>query len=203
MKEKTRSSIFRQVGKISYSMRERLVQQRALTIWLTGLSASGKSTTAYALEMELVPEHLCYVLDGDNLRHGINSDLGFSSEDRTENIRRVAEMARLMNDAGLIVIVSLISPLVSDRDMAKATIGAENFIEVYLNTPLEVCEERDSKQLYSKARKGLIADFTGISAPYEAPPTADICINTLDFTPAEAAQQILRLVKPRVKVSFT
>ena len=180
-----------------------MVQQRALTIWLTGLSASGKSTTAYALEMELVPEHLCYVLDGDNLRHGINSDLGFSSEDRTENIRRVAEMARLMNDAGLIVIVSLISPLVSDRAMAKATIGAENFIEVYLNTPLEVCEERDPKQLYSKARKGLIADFTGISAPYEVPPTADICINTLDFTPAEAAQQIFRLVKPRAKVSFT
>lgn len=202
MNEKTRSSVFQQVGKISYSMRERLVQQKALTIWLTGLSASGKSTTAYALEMELVPDHLCYVLDGDNLRHGINSDLGFSSEDRTENIRRVAEMARLMNDAGLIVIVSLISPLVSDRAMAKATIGAERFIEVYLNTPLEVCEERDPKQLYSKARKGLIADFTGVSAPYEAPPTADICISTLDFTPTEAAQQILRLVKLRVKVSF-
>lgn len=202
MTDKAGSSIFWQVGKISCSMRERLIQQKALTIWLTGLSASGKSTTAYALEMELVPEYLCYVLDGDNLRHGINSNLGFSAEERTENIRRVAEIARLMNDAGLIVIVSLISPLVSDRAMAKVIIGAERFIEVYLNTPLEVCEERDPKQLYSKARKGLIADFTGISAPYEAPPTADICISTLDFTPAEAAQQILRLVKLRVKVSF-
>ena len=145
-------------------------------------------------------QRLCYVLDGDNLRHGINRDLGFTHEDRTENIRRTAEIARLMNDAGLIVIASLISPLVADRAMAQAIIGAERFVEVYLNTPLEVCEARDPKNLYIKARQGLITHFTGVSAPYEAPPAADICIDTQSVCPQEAAQQILATIKNRVQV---
>lgn len=200
MIEKTSSSMFWQVGRISCNMMERLVRQEVLTIWMAGLSASGKCITVYAFENDFVPGNLCCVLDGDNLRHGINSGLGFSSEGRTESICRVAEIARLMNDTVLIVIVSLISPLVvSGRAMANAAIGVERFIKVYLNTPLDVCEGCDYKQLYSKARQGLIANFTGVSAPYEVPPTAGICINTLDLTSLEAAQQILRIVKLRAK----
>jgi len=192
--------VFWQAGHMSRAAREQLTQQKALTFWLTGLSASGKFTTAYALEQQLVQvRRLCCVLDGDNLRHGINRDLGFTHEDRKENTRRTAEIARLMNDAGLIVIASLISPLAADRAMAKDIIGHDNFVEVYLNTPLEVCEARDPKNLYRKARHGLIPHFTGVSAPYEAPPAADICINTLHIPPQEAAQQIMAIAAQRLK----
>jgi adenylylsulfate kinase len=194
------AAIFWQPGHIDRRTRERLTRQKALTLWLTGLSASGKSTTAYALEQQLIQaRQLCYVLDGDNLRHGINRNLGFTHEDRTENIRRTAEIARLMNDAGLIVIASLISPLIEDRAMAKAIIGEDNFVEIYLNTPIEVCESRDPKHLYRKARQGLIPHFTGISAPYEAPPAADISVSTLDTSPLEAAQRILATVGRRMQ----
>lgn len=193
-------SVFWQPGHVSRNTREQLTGQKALTIWLTGLSASGKSTTAYALEQRLIQaRRLCCVLDGDNLRHGINRNLGFTHEDRKENIRRTAEIARLMNDAGLIVIASLISPLIEDRAMAKAIIGEENFVEIYLSTPIEVCESRDPKHLYRKARQGLIPHFTGISAPYEAPPAADISISTLDISPLEVAQQILTAVGGRMQ----
>lgn len=193
-------SVFWQPGHVSRSTREHLTRQKAVTFWLTGLSASGKSTTAYALEQQLIQaQRLCCVLDGDNLRHGINRNLGFTQEDRKENIRRTAEIARLMNDAGLIVIASLISPLAEDRAMAKDIIGADNFVEIYLSTPLEVCEARDPKNLYSKARQGLIPHFTGVSAPYEPPLAADICINTLHVPPQEAARQILRMLAQRLQ----
>ncbi|WP_407691615.1 adenylyl-sulfate kinase [Pseudomonas taeanensis] len=195
--------MFWQQGVIDRSIREQLIRQKGMTLWLTGLSASGKTTTAYSLEQQLIlAQRLCYVLDGDNLRHGVNRNLGFSHEDRRENIRRTAEIAGLMNDAGLIVIVSLISPLIADRVMAKDIIGADSFIEVYLNTPLEVCEARDPKSLYRKARQGLITNFTGINAPYEAPPFADICVNTVQLSPFEVAQQILLMANLHRQTQF-
>lgn len=170
-------------GNISPAQRQQLLQQRPLTIWFTGLSGSGKSTLAAALERQLwLQGHACYVLDGDNVRHGLNNDLGFSPADRTENIRRIAEVARLMNDAGLIVITAFISPYREDRASARAIIGAEFFREIYVNTPLTICEQRDPKGLYQKARQGQLAEFTGISAPYEAPQQAEMAIDTSSDT---------------------
>jgi adenylylsulfate kinase len=149
------------------------------TIWLTGLSASGKSTLACAIEDRLKSTDVpCCVLDGDILRQGLNRDLGYSAADRQENIRRVAEMAKVMNDAGLVVICALISPLIADRAMAKAIIGEQSFIEVYVSTPLAVCEARDPKGLYSRARSGDLLEFTGVSASYEAPPHPNLMIDT-------------------------
>lgn len=150
--------------------REALKSQKGKVIWFTGLSGSGKSTLANALEIALhqAGKHT-YVLDGDNVRQGLNKDLGFSDGDRVENIRRIAEVARLMADAGLIVMTAFISPFQQDRRMARDLIGAENFLEVYVSTPLEVCEQRDPKGLYQKARRGEIPHMTGISSPYEAP----------------------------------
>jgi adenylylsulfate kinase len=153
----------------------------ASTLWLTGLSAAGKSTLAYALQRSLLKAgRACYVLDGDQVRLGLNRDLGFSTAARTENIRRVAEVARLMNDAGLIVICALISPRRADRSLAKSIIGASQFKEIYVNTPLAVCAARDPKGLYAKAQLGLIAEFSGVSAVYEAPLVADLLIDTVD-----------------------
>lgn len=157
-------------GAVSSAVRESLLKQRPVTLWLTGLSASGKSSIAYALEKLLLEKGKCsFVLDGDNLRHHLNSDLGFTAADRKENIRRTAEVAHLMNEAGLIVITALISPLCSDRQMAREIIGAQRFLEVYVNASAAVCESRDPKGLYVKARRGEIPEFTGISAPYEVP----------------------------------
>jgi adenylyl-sulfate kinase len=191
MTDTTPNNIFLQSGHIDHQIRETLLAQKAITLWMTGLSASGKSTTAYALEKYLTEQkRLCYVLDGDNLRHGINANLGFSPQDRKENIRRTAEIARLMNDAGLIVITSLISPLVEDRNMAKEIIGDERFFEVYLSTPLDVCESRDPKALYRKARQGLITNFTGINAPYQPPQHPDLAVNTAEATPEVIARNI-------------
>jgi len=148
-------------------------------IWLTGLSGAGKSTIAEALELELRQKRVpVYVLDGDKVRTGLCSDLGFSPEDRKENIRRIAEVARLFADAGLICVVAFISPYRSDRDRARAMLPEGKFIEVYLSTPLEVCERRDVKGLYAKARAGLVAEFTGISAPYEAPLRPELELRT-------------------------
>jgi adenylylsulfate kinase len=167
---------------------------------MTGLSASGKSTTAFMLEAHLIARgRLCAVLDGDNLRHGINQNLGFSPDDRRENIRRVAEIARLMNDAGLFIIVSLISPLQADRDMARAIIGANRFLEILISAPLAVCENRDPKHLYAKARAGEIPDFTGISAPYEAPRAPDCVLDTTRLTPDEAAASLETLIQSHQK----
>jgi len=165
-------------GEVSKARRAALLGHMPKTIWLTGLSASGKSTLAYALEHQLVDMGKpCYVLDGDNVRHGLNKDLDFSEASRTENIRRIAEVAKLMNDAGLIVITAFISPLRVDRQMAKDIIG-EDFKEVYVSTSIDICESRDPKGLYAKARAGKVKHFTGISAPYEAPETPDLMIDT-------------------------
>jgi adenylyl-sulfate kinase len=159
--------------------RAQLLGQRGAVIWLTGLSGSGKSTIGYALERRLSgSRHLTYVLDGDNMRHGLCSDLGFSHEDRTENIRRIGEVAALFADAGLIIITSFISPYRSDRDLARQRVPAGKFIEVFLDVPVEVCERRDPKGLYKKARAGEILEFTGVSAPYERPGAPELALDT-------------------------
>lgn len=163
---------------ITRERREQLLRQKAAVIWLTGLSGSGKSTLANALEQELAAKgRHTMLLDGDNVRFGLNRDLGFSKEDRVENIRRIAETAKLMNDAGLIVLTSFISPYREDRLAARRIIG-DAFIEVYVSTPLEECEKRDVKGLYQAARKGQIAEFTGITSAYEVPQHPEITIDT-------------------------
>ncbi len=177
---------------VSAEDRRKLLGQKGATIWLTGLSGSGKSTIAKQLEQDLISNgHLCYILDGDNVRHGLNRDLGFSMEDRKENIRRIAEVAALMNDAGVIVITSFISPYISDRAAAREVIGDDAFIEVFVDTPIEICEERDPKGLYKKARAGEIQQFTGISDPYEAPQDAEITLLTEELDPEAAAGMII------------
>jgi bifunctional enzyme CysN/CysC len=178
--------------------RYRILGQRGATVWLTGLSASGKSTIAKVLEKELISQgRLCYILDGDNVRHGLNRDLGFSMQDRQENIRRIAEVAALMNEAGVIVITSFISPYRLDRQSAREVIGDEWFIEVFVDTPLEVCEQRDPKGLYKKARAGEIQQFTGISDAYEAPRNAEIALPTEKLAPDEAAGIIIEDLQGR------
>ena len=159
--------------------RERLLGQKGVTVWLTGLSGSGKSTIAVAAEEALVSRgRLAYVLDGDNIRHGLNKNLGFSPEDRTENIRRIGEVAKLFTDAGLVVFTSFISPYRADRDLVRSIHDAGRFIEVHVAASVETCESRDVKGLYKKARAGEIKDFTGISAPYEAPEKPEVLIDT-------------------------
>ena len=167
------------VSKVSVEDRAVLQRQNAVTIWLTGLSASGKSTLAYELERRLHDlGHANFVLDGDNIRHGLSSDLGFSPENRKENIRRVAEVAKLFNDSGVVLIAAFVSPYRGDRALAKSIIGPERFMEVYLAADLSVCERRDPRGLYRRARTGEIAGFTGISAPYEAPENPTIRLDT-------------------------
>ncbi len=184
--------VMRESAGVSREERERRIGQRGATLWLTGLSGSGKSTLAREVERALVDrDRWGVVLDGDNIRHGLNRDLGFSAQDRRENIRRIAEVARLFNDAGLIVVTAFISPYRADRDQARRIIGAERFIEVHVSTPLEVCEERDPKQLYKKARTGEIAQFTGVSDPYEAPLHPEIVIDTSALDVATCVQQLL------------
>jgi bifunctional enzyme CysN/CysC len=168
-----------QRGKVTAEDRARLLRQQAATVWLTGLSGSGKSSIAIELEKRLIEAgHACFVLDGDNVRQGLNRDLGFSPSDRRENIRRIAEVAKLLNDAGLFVITAFISPYREDRAAAGEIIGRERFIEVYLSASVEVCEQRDAKGLYAKARAGQISEFTGISAPYEPPVAPEMTIDT-------------------------
>lgn len=183
-------------GKVSAEDRQRLLGQPPLTLWLTGLSASGKSTLAFALERHLINAgQACYVLDGDNVRHGLNDDLGFSHEDRTENIRRIAEVAHLMNDAGLIVITAFISPYREDRAMAKRIIGVERFREVYVSTPIQVCKQRDPKGLYGMAKAGKLTHFTGISDPYEAPDEPDLVIDTSQVSVEEEVKRTSALIR--------
>lgn len=179
-------------GQVTMGERSALLEQQPLTIWLTGLSASGKSTLAFALERELFEAgRSCYVLDGDNVRHGLNRNLGFSTEDRSENIRRIAEVAKLMNDAGLIVITAFISPMCADRNIAREIIGPTCFREIYVNTPLATCEARDPKGLYAKARAGQLAEFTGINAAYEPPQHPDLIIDTSCDTIQDNLNRIL------------
>lgn len=181
---------------VSSQKRQALLGQFPLTLWLTGLSASGKSTLAYALEDALISQgRACYVLDGDNIRLGLNRDLGFSPTDRAENIRRIAEVARLMNEAGLIVISAFISPYRADRAIARAIIGSQCFREVHVSTSLAVCESRDPKGLYVKARAGAVREFTGVSSPYEKPENPALEIDTSVCSVESAVAQLLDLVR--------
>ncbi len=187
----TACNIFWSAGRVSQQDRQQQLGHRPATVWLTGLSGAGKSTIAYELELMLISEKQpCYVLDGDNLRHHLNSDLGFSAEDRKENIRRAAEVARLMNDAGLIVITSFISPSRETREMARAIIGEDRFLEVHVSTSARVCESRDPKGLYAKARAGQIPHFTGVSSPYEPPTAPALELDTGKMTPDEAVRSL-------------
>ena len=180
--------------------KEALLGQTGRVVWMTGLSGSGKSTIAIALERKLHEQgRYAVVLDGDNVRTGINSNLGFSDADRTENIRRIAEMAKLFARNGTIVICCFVSPTVAIREQAKAIIGANDFIEVFIDTPLEICEQRDVKGLYAKARSGEVKDFTGISAPFEAPPSPSIRIVTVDRSEEASTTELLNFILPRIK----
>ncbi len=182
--------------------RERRLQQNSKVLWLTGLSGSGKSTIAEALERKLHNSgYFAQVLDGDNIRSGINSNLGFSLEDRQENIRRIAEIGKLYLNSGIITINSFISPTVEIRNFAKQTIGEENFIQVYINAPIEVCEQRDVKGLYQKARKGIIKGFTGIDSPYEPPVNPAIEIRTDQLSLEESVDKIFNYINPILKYS--
>ena len=177
---------------VSMKDREQLLNQRGCVIWFTGLSGSGKSTLANVVAHLLHErKHHTYVLDGDNVRHGLNKNLGFSPEDREENIRRVGEVARLFVDAGTIVMTAFISPYRADRDQARGLLSENRFVEVYVDCPLDVCEERDPKGLYKKARSGEIKEFTGISAPYEAPDSPEIVIDTSKLDILESAQEVI------------
>ena len=192
------TNITRHSGAITRQDRHQLLGQRGCLVWLTGLSGSGKSTIAFELERLLIERgRAAYVLDGDNIRHGLNCNLGFSAADRAENIRRITEVAALFVDAGLITITAFISPFRADRDQARARLADGEFLEVWISTSLEVCEQRDPKGLYKKARAGEISEFTGIDSPYEAPISAELTIPNDASTPKEAAEQILELLDSR------
>ena len=188
-------------GHVDRSRREELLGQKGVLVWLTGLPSSGKSTIAYTVEHALVErKQMSYVLDGDNIRHGLNKNLGFSAEDRAENIRRIGEVGKLFADVGLNTITSFVSPYSEDRDAVRALMGDGDFLEVFINTPVELCEERDPKGLYKKARDGEIPNFTGVSDPYEAPTAAELEILTGQCTPQEAAIQIIEMLEQRGKI---
>ncbi len=175
--------------------KEALLGQKGMMIWFTGLSGSGKSTIALSLERELDKRGiLCRILDGDNIRSGINRNLGFSEEDRVENIRRIAEVGKLFVDTGIVTIAAFISPTNQLREMAAGIIGKDDFREIYVSTPLSVCEQRDVKGLYARARRGEIKDFTGVSAPFEAPEHPALSLDTSKLTLEEAVNQVLQLI---------
>ncbi|CDB10135.1 adenylyl-sulfate kinase [Bacteroides sp. CAG:633] len=180
--------------------KESLLRQHGVMVWFTGLSGSGKSTIAIALERELHKRGLlCRILDGDNIRSGINNNLGFSEADRVENIRRIAEVSKLFIDTGIVTIAAFISPNNDIREMAANIIGKEDFLEIYVSTPLEECERRDVKGLYAKARRGEIKNFTGISAPFEAPVHPALTLDTSLLSLEESVNRLLELVLPRIQ----
>ena len=181
-------------GHVERADREKLLKQKGATVWFTGLSGSGKSTVAFTVEHALIERgHLAYCLDGDNVRHGLNKNLGFSPEDREENIRRIGEVAKLFADTGILTFTSFISPYRADRDQARKIHEEAGlpFIEIFVSASLEVCEKRDPKGLYEKARKGEIKEFTGISAPYEEPLKPEIVLDVNNQTPQEAAAEVI------------
>lgn len=179
--------------------KEGLLGQHGLMVWFTGLSGSGKSTLAIAIERELQKRGiLSEVLDGDNIRSGVNNNLGFSAEDRVENIRRIAEVGKLFVNLGVVTLTAFISPVTMLREMARSIVGKDDFVEIYVSTPLEECERRDVKGLYAKARKGLIKDFTGISAPYEPPTQYDLALDTSKVPLEECVNRILAVILPRI-----
>lgn len=178
--------------------KESLLGQQGIMIWMTGLSGSGKSTVALGVERELHRRGiLCRILDGDNIRSGINSNLGFSPEDRRENIRRIAEIGKLFVDTGIVTIACFVSPTIELRQMARDIIGEDDFREVYISTPIEECERRDVKGLYARARRGEVKEFTGISAPFEAPANPDLSLDTSQMTLKEEVEAVVQLITNR------
>lgn len=193
--EPVSANIVRAEGHIDGAARATNLGHSSRTVWFTGLSGSGKSTLAFAVEQALIAKGVAaYVLDGDNVRFGLNRDLGFAPEDRTENIRRIGEVCRLFQDAGLVVLTAFVSPYAADRDAVRALHPADAFVEVFVDTPLEVCEARDVKGLYAKARTGEIPEFTGISAPYEPPGDPEIRVDTSNPL-AECVAQVIAHLK--------
>ena len=185
-------------GHVTKQDREKLLSQKGVTIWFTGLSGSGKSTVAREVERILIARgQLTYVLDGDNIRHGLNKNLGFSPEDREENIRRIGEVAHLFTDAGFITLTAFISPYIADRNKARALAKEDEFIEVYVDCPLEVCEQRDTKGLFKRARAGEIKEFTGISAPYEAPENPEITLKTANESLPESTNVVISYLEEK------
>ena len=195
------TNIVRHEGHVSREQRERLLHQQGVLLWLTGLPSSGKSTIAYTVEHALVARgHLAYVLDGDNIRFGLNKNLGFSADDRAENIRRIGEVGKLFVDGGFLTLASFVSPYQADRDGVRALMAGGDFVEIFVNTPIELCEERDPKGLYKKARAGEIPNFTGVSDPYEEPEKPELVIKTNTATPSEAAVQVIDLLERMGKI---
>jgi adenylylsulfate kinase len=185
-------------GQVSRTSREELLGQKGVTLWLTGLSGSGKSTIAVAAEAALRDQgRLTYILDGDNVRQGLNSNLGFSPEDRTENIRRIGEVSKLFTDTGVIVLTAFISPYREDRDQVREIMADGDFLEVHVSADVETCESRDVKGLYKKARAGEIPNFTGISAPYEAPEKAELVVDSGAQSVEESVAQILGFLQDK------
>lgn len=184
----------------SREAKEQQLRQRGLTVWFTGLSGSGKSTIAVALERRLSQQGIfSRILDGDNIRTGINRGLGFSEEERRENIRRIAEVSKLFTETGIVTLSAFVSPTNELREMAREIIGNEDFVEIFVSTPLEECERRDVKGLYAKARRGEIKDFTGITSPFEAPESPALAIDTTNLSVEEAVERVLEIIIPKIK----
>ena len=195
------TNIVRHEGHVSRQQRESLLHQQGALLWLTGLPSSGKSTVAYTVEHALAARgHLAYVLDGDNIRFGLNKNLGFSADDRAENIRRIGEVGKLFVDGGFLTLASFVSPYRADRDGVRTLMAEGDFVEIFVNTPIELCEERDPKGLYKKARAGEIPNFTGVSDPYEEPENPELVIKTDTATPSEAAAQVIDLLEKMGKI---
>ena len=183
---------------VDKNLRSGLKAQKSCVLWFTGLSGSGKSTIANIVERKLAREgRHTYLLDGDNVRHGLNKDLGFTDEDRVENIRRIGEVARLMVDSGLIVLTAFISPFRAERQMARSLLEEDEFLEVFVETPLAIAEQRDPKGLYKKARSGDLKNFTGIDSPYEQPENPEMLVDTSSMTAEQCAEQIVRSLRER------
>lgn len=195
------NNVYKQDLTVTRQQRENIKNHRSVAIWFTGLSGSGKSTIASALHKRLTAEGMhSYVLDGDNIRLGINSDLDFSAEARSENIRRISEIAKLFVDAGVITITSFISPFLADRAKAREIIGNKDFVEVFVDCPLEVCEQRDVKGLYQRARKGEIKNFTGIDSPYEAPLKPEITVRSAEMSIDQCVDLVMKELEKKIKL---
>ncbi len=193
------SNIVPQNYRISKNDRRELNGHGSVIVWFTGLSGSGKSTLANAVEQELFKQGIrTYILDGDNIRHGLNNNVDFSAEGRTENIRRIGEVSKLFIDAGVVVLTAFISPFKSDRDRVRSLVSSEEFIEVFVDCPLEICEKRDVKGLYKKARAGEIADFTGISSPFEAPENPELTIATGTIPLRQSVEQVTNFILKKI-----